>query len=166
MSACGANSGTTGWRRLVYVDEIRRQTSGNWLITQFDLSGEIPRKLVPLELNDLERAKHLVPQRVSVATAEQTDDLLPVLRPLHPLVLLDLAEAKVFFLNSKAKISGTFHFEGTPPSDPMPISRRSGSLRRSSARHALVETLFSATVNTTTLHRTETGSSLRPLPRA
>jgi hypothetical protein len=90
-------------RRLVYVDDLRRQTSGNWLITQFDLSGETPRKLVPLELNDLERAKHLVPQRVYVATAEQTDDLLPVLRSLHPLVLLELDAAKVYFLNSKDK---------------------------------------------------------------
>jgi WD40 repeat protein/serine/threonine protein kinase len=90
-------------RRLVYVDDIRQQTSGNWLITQFDLTGETPRKQVPLELNDLDRAKHLVKGRVYVATAEQTDDLLPVLRPLHPLVLLELDEAKVFFLNSKAK---------------------------------------------------------------
>jgi serine/threonine protein kinase len=90
-------------RQLVYVDDIRQQTSGNWLITQFDLTGETLRKQVPLELNDLDRAKHLVKGRVYVATTEQTDDLLPVLRPLHPLVLLELDDAKVFFLNSKAK---------------------------------------------------------------
>ncbi len=87
----------------MYVDDIRQPTSGNWLITQFDLTGETPRKQVPLELIDLDRVKHLVEGRVYVATAEQTDDLLPVLRPLHPLVLLELDEAKVFFLNTKAK---------------------------------------------------------------
>jgi WD40 repeat protein/serine/threonine protein kinase len=88
-------------RRMVYVDEMRRQTSGNWLVTLYDLVGETPKRQVPFDVPDSDRTARLKPGRVYLATTEQTDDLLPVLRPLHPLVLLELDEAKVLFLNAK-----------------------------------------------------------------
>jgi WD40 repeat protein/serine/threonine protein kinase len=90
-------------RRMVYVDEMRRQNSGNWLVTLFDLVGETPKRQVPFDVPDSNRTARLKPGLVYLATSQQTDDLLPVLRPLHPLVLLELDEAKVFFLNSKVK---------------------------------------------------------------
>ena len=37
-------------RRLLYVDDVRRQSNGRWSVELFELAGEAPRKLEPLDL--------------------------------------------------------------------------------------------------------------------
>ena len=39
-------------RRLIYVGDIRKLTSGKWLVERFELTGESPRRLESLELSD------------------------------------------------------------------------------------------------------------------
>ncbi len=51
-------------RRLIYISDIGRQSNGHWLIERFELIGETPRRLDPLELPPSSHYDALVPERV------------------------------------------------------------------------------------------------------
>jgi hypothetical protein len=88
-------------RRLVYVSDVRRQASGNWLIQQYELRGESASRLVSVDLPETETSRLPRPERVYLASREVSDDLLPELKSLHPLLLFELQSGHVFFLNAQ-----------------------------------------------------------------
>lgn len=96
-------------RRLVYVAEVRRQSSGAWLIERYELMGETARRIESLEglAADAGRLPH--PERVYLEPvsrgpaagppAEAADPFL--LRPLHPLLTYDANAGEALFLNAR-----------------------------------------------------------------
>ena len=48
-------------RRLVYVADVTLRSNGNWLVERFELIGEMPRRLEPLELQPSEAGRLLAP---------------------------------------------------------------------------------------------------------
>jgi len=94
--------------RLVYIDEVRRQPSGNWLLERYDLTGESPQRLNLLEMNVADLASLPHPQRVYLErrpaghpeeprSASMTDSLCC----LYPLVDYVLDSEEIFFLNAR-----------------------------------------------------------------
>jgi WD40 repeat protein/serine/threonine protein kinase len=81
-------------RRLIYVDDVRRQPSGRWLVERYELSGESARRLESLEVSDSERSRIILPQRVHVESAG-------TLRSLHPLVLFEPETSEFLFLSAR-----------------------------------------------------------------
>jgi serine/threonine protein kinase len=82
-------------RRLVYVAEVR-EVGGCWKIERFELAGEAPRRLEPLEWAR-DRAPVLPSgERVYLLEADGSD-----LIPLHPLVVYDTEANEFAFLSAR-----------------------------------------------------------------
>ncbi|MHC5543754.1 protein kinase domain-containing protein, partial [Singulisphaera rosea] len=99
-------------RRLVYIDEIRLQKSGNFLIDRYLLAGESARRLESLErLASDPDSGHYRPGQVYAVRSElapQTDDTsssLPTEHPppskLSPLVVYEPKLDDILFLNAR-----------------------------------------------------------------
>ncbi|MGL4460592.1 MAG: protein kinase domain-containing protein, partial [Planctomycetia bacterium] len=82
-------------RRLVFVDDVRRQFDGRWLVERFDLVGESKRRLESLLLPAEDANRLPLPGRLYLQTA---DDAAV---SLHPLVLFDGDLGGCFFLNGR-----------------------------------------------------------------
>ncbi|HEV3121401.1 MAG TPA: serine/threonine-protein kinase, partial [Isosphaeraceae bacterium] len=87
-------------RRLVFVSDVRRQASGSWLVEQFDLSGEAPRRIEPLQWPAAQTATLPHPDRLYLASQDAAAPG-PLLHSLHPLVLCNHETGEVFFLNAR-----------------------------------------------------------------
>ena len=89
-------------RRLLFVADVRRQASGSWLVEQFELSGDTPRRLESVILPSDSPARQLPqPGRLYLwgpYSPEQTRSLTEI-RPLHPWVIFQPEGNEVFFLN-------------------------------------------------------------------
>ena len=94
-------------RRLVYIADISRLTSGNWLIDWYDLTGETAQRCAPVELtaND---ARSLLPQRVYLVPREATtrndvtaNESVPRFISASPLVTFEPDTGEFFFLNAR-----------------------------------------------------------------
>jgi serine/threonine protein kinase/tetratricopeptide (TPR) repeat protein len=85
-------------RRLLYVAEVRRQASGDWLVEPYELTGESARRL-PSEVVPAAAAQGLPhPERLYLGRPGQPGASLC---PLHPLLTYDPETAEAFFLNAR-----------------------------------------------------------------
>src|SRR5262245_8349927 len=89
-------------RRLVYVADVRRQSSGQWIIERLELVGDSARRIESLEVG-AEGVPFLPrPDLVYLEKPSGESSLgLPALRSLHPLVFFKHDSGEVFFLNSQ-----------------------------------------------------------------
>ena len=112
-------------RRLVYIADISRRSSGNWVVERFELIGEVPRRLEPLELLPAAESAAFVPDRVYLeapgpTTATGDSRLLAAstvpgealaaqnrfplasvpYTPLYPLAIFDHAANELLFFNT------------------------------------------------------------------
>jgi WD40 repeat protein/serine/threonine protein kinase len=89
-------------RKLIYVGEVRRQNSGNWLVDRYELLGESPRRIESLELPENARGPLPLPERVYLERATgHSPASFPRLLSLDPLVRFQLDSEQVFFLNAR-----------------------------------------------------------------
>jgi serine/threonine protein kinase len=90
-------------RRLLYVGEVRRQASGNWLVERYTLSGESPKRIESLELPEAETARLPRPEQtyLEVAAGAPGAAAASGLRALHPLLYFEASSGLVYFLNSR-----------------------------------------------------------------
>jgi len=87
-------------RRMVYVDDVRLLSSGEWLVERFELRGEAPKRLESLSLTS-ERKSCLLPGRVYLMPS--TDARPDEYQSVHPLLLFDSESGRSFFLNARRK---------------------------------------------------------------
>ncbi len=89
-------------RRLIYVGEVRRLSSGAWLVERYELVGESPRRIESLEVAEGRESTLPKPERVYVerAGSEPPEGLAPRLC-LSPLIHVELESERVFFLNAR-----------------------------------------------------------------
>ena len=89
-------------RRLIYVGEVRRLSSGNWLVERYELVGESPRRIESLEVVEGNETSLPRPERVYVErAASEPEDGRPDLLCLSPLIHVELDSERVFFLNAR-----------------------------------------------------------------
>jgi serine/threonine protein kinase/tetratricopeptide (TPR) repeat protein len=86
-------------RRLLFVGEVRRQASGDWLVERFELIGESARRLESLLVPEMEAARLPRPEQVEVAATDRSVD--SAAHSLHPMVLFDPDTLRAFFLNTR-----------------------------------------------------------------
>jgi serine/threonine protein kinase/Tfp pilus assembly protein PilF len=114
-------------RRLVYIDDVRRQASGSWLIERYELTGESARRIVSLDWVEGEVTRLPLPKRLylnaspgphdsatnpTIATAPAISDHQP-LPCLHPLVVYDAEMGEVLFLNARRDAQRTEYLSYT-----------------------------------------------------
>ncbi len=97
-----------GGRRLIFVEEVRLQKSGHYLIERHKLAGESAKRIESLERPGSEAAKLPKPEQVYLELAgERRDDDVSTARvslvPLRPLIVYDSRLDEVLFLNSRGK---------------------------------------------------------------
>src|SRR5262249_52430484 len=90
-------------RRLLYVSDVRRQASGDWLVESYSLVGESAKRLESLALPEAEAPRLPRPERVYVEPAAGAGGpgAAPGPRALHPLVYYEAASGLVYFLNAR-----------------------------------------------------------------
>jgi eukaryotic-like serine/threonine-protein kinase len=89
-------------RRLVYVGDVRWQTSGAWLVERYDLIGESARRIESLEVPLAEATALPRPERVYLQSdGGRGPDAVPRFLSLHPLIHYEHESDKVFFLNAR-----------------------------------------------------------------
>ena len=81
-------------RGLVFVADVRRLSSGGWLVERYELAGESPRRLESLEVPEAEAASLPRPGRLYLDGPSG-----PL--PLHPLLVCDADATEVLFLNAR-----------------------------------------------------------------
>jgi WD40 repeat protein/serine/threonine protein kinase len=81
-------------RRLLYVEDVRRQASGRWLVERYELIGETARRIESLDVAESEAARHLVPGQVYLEAPTGP-------RPLHPLAVYDAEAGELLFLSAR-----------------------------------------------------------------
>lgn len=86
-------------RKLFFVADVRRQSSGNWIVERLGLQGESPHRLESWELAEANSNRLPLPERVYL----QGDSQHTTARLLHPLVLYQPEAVEVFFLNGSRK---------------------------------------------------------------
>jgi serine/threonine protein kinase len=85
-------------RSLVYIADVRRLASGDWLVERLSLSGSEVRRLESLTVTEPEAANLPRPGRLYVHGPDAAS-----WRTLHPLVLFDAEAEQVFFLNARIR---------------------------------------------------------------
>ena len=90
-------------RRLLYLPEVRRQASGQWLVERYELVGETGRRIESLALAESEAARRLLPERVYLEAPPGRAAAEPdaALHSLHPLLVYDPAGGDALFLNAR-----------------------------------------------------------------
>jgi serine/threonine protein kinase len=88
-------------RQLLFVADVSRQPSGNWLLERHELTGESPRRLDALEIPAKEAGRLPVPGRVYLAARTPALDVSQSLTALHPLLSYDSEAVSVMFLNAR-----------------------------------------------------------------
>jgi eukaryotic-like serine/threonine-protein kinase len=90
-------------RRLISVGEVRRQSTGNWLVERYTLIGESPKRIESLEIPEAETPQLPRPEQVylEVTVGAGGARPTPTLCALHPLVLFEASSGLVYFLNSR-----------------------------------------------------------------
>jgi serine/threonine protein kinase len=88
-------------RRLVHVADVRRQSSGNWLVERYELIGEGVRRLESLDVAAADASGLPLPGRLYLQEAEAAGPGTAPWRALHPLVVFDADTARAFFLNAR-----------------------------------------------------------------
>jgi serine/threonine protein kinase len=88
-------------RRLIYIADVTLRPSGNWLVERFELIGEMPRRLEPLELQPTEAGRSLAPGRVYLEGNDAQQQTAAANTPLYPLVIFDSKANELLFLNAQ-----------------------------------------------------------------
>jgi serine/threonine protein kinase len=89
-------------RRLIYVGDVRRQSSGDWLVERYELIGESARRIESLELAERDQRALPYAERVYIERAASgAQDGRPALLGLNPLIHFQLESERVFFLNAR-----------------------------------------------------------------
>jgi WD40 repeat protein/serine/threonine protein kinase len=91
-------------RRLIYVGDVRRQSSGDWLVERYELIGESARRIESLQVAEGEERALPYSERVYISierAASGPQGGRPVLLGLNPLVHFQLESEQVFFLNAR-----------------------------------------------------------------
>lgn len=88
-------------RRLISIEDVRRLSSGEWLVERFALIGETPRRLESLTLPGERQASLPSPDRVLLVRSE--DAALNSASSLHPLMLFDGGVGHCYFLNARRR---------------------------------------------------------------
>ena len=84
--------------RLMYVKEVKRLSTGDFLVERYELIGETARRVEPpLRLADTATTRQLLPDHVYVSPANQPDRL----RLLHPLLVFNFEAGEVSFWQKK-----------------------------------------------------------------
>ena len=95
-------------RRLVFVEEVRLQKSGHYLIERYKLSGESAKRIESLEQPASQAASLPNPEQVYLDGSRGRPDepggssSLPLI-PMRPLIVYDPRIDEVLFLNSRSK---------------------------------------------------------------
>jgi serine/threonine protein kinase len=84
--------------RLAFIDDVRRLSSGDWLVEWSLLAGENPRRQESLTVPEADAARLPRPGRVYLHRPEAVGGSW---RELHPLLLFDPAGNRAFFLNAR-----------------------------------------------------------------
>jgi hypothetical protein len=94
-----------GGRRLVYLGDVRRLASGDWLAERWELHGESPRRLESLELEAGEESSAFLPERIYLGPSSPGGGAPQArrLEPFHPLLLHDLEAGECFFWNGSPR---------------------------------------------------------------
>jgi serine/threonine protein kinase/formylglycine-generating enzyme required for sulfatase activity len=87
-------------RRLIYIADIARQPNGHWLVERFELIGETPRRLDPLDLPQSSPYDALVPERVYLESGGNEPNEPRNFVSLHPLASCDRHAKELLYLNS------------------------------------------------------------------
>jgi serine/threonine protein kinase len=89
--------------RLIAVTEVRRIASGSWIVDREELSGESPRRIEPLEVDEHDVGQLPRPDRVYLIEQAGAPPIERRLkhRGLHPLVLFERETGETFFLNAR-----------------------------------------------------------------
>ena len=95
-------------RRLVYVEEVRLQKSGHYLIERYKLAGESAKRIESLEQPAFQAANLPKPEQVYLDGSggrhdEPGSSTALQLVPLRPLIVYDPRIDEVLFLNSRSK---------------------------------------------------------------
>jgi serine/threonine protein kinase len=91
-------------RRLIYVGDVRRQSSGDWLVERYELIGESARRIESLQVAEGEEQALPYSERVYISierVASGPQAGRPALLGLAPLVHFQLESEQVFFLNAR-----------------------------------------------------------------
>ncbi len=90
-------------RRLIDVGEVRRLSSGDWLVERYELVGESPRRIESLEVAEGRETALPRPERVYVERirSEPPDGCPERLLCLSPLLHVELESERVYFLNAR-----------------------------------------------------------------
>jgi hypothetical protein len=67
MSRLYATRSCWAGRRIIYLSEVRRQTSGDWLLQRYELTGPNARRIAALELPANQSASLSNPERLSLS---------------------------------------------------------------------------------------------------
>ena len=81
--------------KLIYISDVRRQASGDWLVERFDLTGETPRRLESLEMPEQTASQLPRPQEVCLELKDRRRIAL------RPLLFFDFDASSFYFLNSR-----------------------------------------------------------------
>ena len=85
--------------RLVFVEDVRRLMSGEWLVERFELTGEAPRRLESQTISEDRIADLPRPGRISW-TSNSAGPIAESVS-LHPLVLFESESDQFYFLNAR-----------------------------------------------------------------
>ena len=87
--------------QFLFVGDVRRQASRDWLVERYHLVGESAKRIDPLEIPDAEVARLPRPDRAYLQISGTLVGTKPALRSLHPLLYYDAASSFVYFLNAR-----------------------------------------------------------------
>jgi WD40 repeat protein/serine/threonine protein kinase len=87
-------------RWLLYVPDVRRKASGDWLVERFELQGEAGRRIESLVVPEAEARRLPRPECLYLETPAG-EGRSPLLRLLHPLAVHDADGGEVLFLNAR-----------------------------------------------------------------
>jgi serine/threonine protein kinase len=88
-------------RRLIYIADVTLRPNGDWCIERFELIGETPRRLEPLELPPSEAGQAFVPGRVYLESHGPGSAAATTNTPLYPLAIYDPNSKELLFFNAQ-----------------------------------------------------------------
>jgi WD40 repeat protein/serine/threonine protein kinase len=89
-------------RRLIYAGDVRRQSTGDWLVERYELVGESARRIESLQVPDGQKAALPRPERVYIErTGPDLQGAAGRMLCLSPLIHFQPELEQVFFLNAR-----------------------------------------------------------------
>jgi serine/threonine protein kinase len=88
-------------RRLICVRDVKRQRTGDWIVQRFELRGESPNRLEPINLPETAAAS--VPHPGCSYLESSVNRARPTLHCLEPLLFFDFDSSEFYYLNGVRK---------------------------------------------------------------